>query len=268
MSAKNSNVTTLVTALVLCLVCSVMVSAVAVGLKPKQVQNSTLDFNKNVLIATGKFNPATDNNSVVAERFSDFEVRMVNLDTGTFATDEELTEAGITDIINYDIAKAARTPALSTPLTDDIAAIGGKPKFSKVYLSKDTSGQIGMIVLPFHGAGLWGQIYGLLTLDNDFNTIKGVNFYEHKETPGLGSRITEESWRTQWVDKKVHSDNGDVVMGVAKAGTAKPTEVNGISGATLTGRGVHNMLQFWLGKNGYQPFLENLKAGTAGDNGV
>ena len=87
MSAKNSNVTTLVTALVLCLVCSVMVSAVAVGLKPKQVQNSTLDFNKNVLIATGKFNPATDNNSVVAERFSDFEVRMVNLDTGTFATD-------------------------------------------------------------------------------------------------------------------------------------------------------------------------------------
>ena len=70
------------------------------------------------------------------------------------------------------------------------------------------------------------------------------------------------------MDKKVHSDNGDVVMGVAKAGTAKPTEVNGISGATLTGRGVHNMLQFWLGKNGYQPFLENLKAGTAGDNGV
>ena len=65
-----------------------------------------------------------------------------------------------------------------------------------------------MIVLPFHGAGLWGQIYGLLTLDNDFNTIKGVNFYEHKETPGLGSRITEEAWRTQWVDKKVHSENG------------------------------------------------------------
>ncbi|MBE9577994.1 MULTISPECIES: Na(+)-translocating NADH-quinone reductase subunit C [Moraxella] len=268
MSAKNSNVTTLVTALVLCLVCSVMVSAVAVGLKPKQIANSTLDFNKNVLIATGKFNPATDNNSVVAERFSDFEVRMVNLDTGTFATDEELTEAGITDIASYDVAKAARTPALSTPLADDIAAIGGKPKFGKVYLSKDASGQIDMIVLPFHGAGLWGQIYGLLTLDSDFNTIKGVNFYEHKETPGLGSRITEEPWRAQWVDKKVHNDNGDVIMGVAKAGTARPEQVDGISGATLTGRGVHNMVQFWLGKDGYQPFLENLKAGKADGTGA
>lgn len=268
MSAKNSNVTTLVTALVLCLVCSVMVSAVAVGLKPKQTANSTLDFNKNVLIAAGRFDPNTESNSVVAERFKEFEVHLVNLETGKFATEEEAQSAGITDVANYDIAKAARTPSLSTPLENDIAAIGGKPKFGKAYVAKNASGEIETLVLPFHGAGLWGQIYGLLTLDKDFNTIKGVNFYQHKETPGLGSRITEESWRAQWLDKKVHNDNGEVIMGVAKAGTAKPTEVDGISGATLTGRGVHNMVQFWLGKDGYQPFLDNLKAGTAGGKGA
>ncbi len=268
MSAKNSNVTTLVTALVLCLVCSVMVSAVAVGLKPKQVQNSTLDFNKNVLIATGKFDPNTESNNVVAERFKEFEVRLVNLETGKFATEEEAKEAGITDVANYNVAKAARTPSLSTPLADDVAAIGGKPKYGKVYVAKNANGEIDMLVLPFHGAGLWGQIYGLLTLDKDLNTIKGVNFYEHKETPGLGSRITDEPWRALWVDKKVHDDNGNVIMGVAKAGTAKPEQVDGISGATLTGRGVHNMIQFWLGKDGYQPFLENLKAGTADGKGA
>lgn len=268
MSAKNSNVTTIVTALVLCLVCSIAVSAVAVGLKPKQTENSTLDFNKNVLIATGKFDPAKDSNSVVAERFADFEVKMVNLDTGTFATDAELSQAGISDIDGYSVAKAARTPALSTPLSDDVAGIGGKPKFSKVYLVKDANGQIDMLVLPFHGAGLWGQIYGLLTLDKDFNTIKGVNFYEHKETPGLGSRIADEPWRALWVGKKSHNDSGEVIMGVAKAGTAKPEQVDGISGATLTGRGVNNMVQFWLGADGYKPFLDNLKAGTADGKGA
>lgn len=268
MSAKNSNVTTVVTALVLCLVCSIAVSSVAVGLKPKQTKNSTLDFNKNVLIAAGKFDPNKDTNSVVAERFADFEVKMINLETGKFATEEELSQAGITDVNGYSIAKAARTPALSTPLDNDVAGIGGKPKFSKVYLAKDANGGIDTLVLPFHGAGLWGQIYGLLTLDKDFNTIKGVNFYEHKETPGLGSRITDEPWRALWNDKKLYNENGELVMGVAKAGTAKPEQVDGISGATLTGRGVHNMVQFWLGENGYKPFLENLKAGTADGKGA
>lgn len=268
MSAKNSNVTTVVTALVLCLVCSIAVSSVAVGLKPKQTENATLDFNKNVLIATGKFDPSKDTNSVVAERFNDFEVKMVNLETGQFATDDELQQAGIGDVNGYSVAKAARTPNLSTPLSDDIAGIGGKPKFSKVYIAKDANGQIEQLVLPIHGAGLWGQIYGLLTLDKDFNTIKGVNFYEHKETPGLGSRIADEPWRAMWVDKKTHNENGDVIMGVAKAGTATPEQVDGISGATLTGRGVHNMVQYWLGKDGYQPFLENLKAGKADGKGA
>lgn len=259
MSAKNSNIKTIITALMLCLICSVMVSAVAVGLKNQQKANATLDLNKNILVAAGKFDPVADSNAVIGERFDSFEVRLVNLETGAFATDEEIAAAGITDVPNYDVAKAARTPELSMPLADDIAGIGGKPKFGKAYLAKDGSGNLEMVVLPFHGAGLWGQIYGLLTLDKDMNTIKGVNFYQHKETPGLGSRIQDEPWRALWVNKKLYDENNNLVMGVAKAGSAKPSEVDGISGATLTGRGVHNMLQFWLGENGYKPFLDNLR---------
>lgn len=261
MSAKNSNATTIVTALVLCLVCSVLVSAVAVGLKTKQQENSRLDLNKNILVAADKFDPATDTNSVVAERFADFEVRLINLQTGKFATDAEAQAAGITDVASYDIAKAARTPSLSTPLQEDTAKIGGKPNFSKAYLSKDANGDLEMIVLPIHGAGLWGPIFGLLTLDKDLNTIKGVNFYQHKETPGLGSRITDEPWRATWVGKELYDENGKMKMAVTKAGTAKEGQVDGISGATLTIRGVNNLLQFWMGENGYKPFLDNLKNG-------
>ena len=267
MSAKNSNASTIVTALVLCLVCSVLVSAVAVGLKSKQQDNARQDLNKNILIAAGKFNPQTDSTSVIAERFASFDVRYVNLETGAYATDEEIAAAGLGDVNSYDVAKAARTPELSTSLENDIAGIGGKPKFSKVYLAKGADGNVEEIVLPIHGAGLWGQIYGLLTLDKDLNTIKGVNFYQHKETPGLGSRITDEPWRALWVDKQLYNEDGSMKMAVTKAGTAKEGQVDGISGATLTIRGVNNLLQFWMGENGYKPFLDHLKQAGNADSG-
>lgn len=265
MSAKNSNVGTIVTALVLCLVCSVMVSAVAVGLKSKQQENARLDLNKNILVAADKYNPETEPSSVIAERFDDFEVRLVNLQTGKFATEQELNAAGITDVHSYNAASAARTPSLSTPLDNDIAKIGGKPNFAKVYIERNTAGELNQIVLPIHGAGLWGPIFGLLTLDKDLNTIKGVNFYQHKETPGLGSRIEEPKWQATWVDKELYNEDGSMKMAVTKAGTAREGQVDGISGATLTIRGVNNLLQFWMGDNGFKPFLDNLKAGTAGD---
>ncbi|AKG18350.1 Na(+)-translocating NADH-quinone reductase subunit C [Moraxella bovoculi] len=265
MSAKNSNVSTAVTALILCLVCSVMVSAVAVGLKSKQQENARLDLNKNILMAADMYDPETDSSSVIPERFADFDVRLVNLQTGKFATHQEISAAGINDVDGYDASKAARTPYLSTSLADDIAKIGGKPNFAKVYLAKDANGEIDQIVLPIHGAGLWGPIFGLLTLDKDLNTVKGVNFYQHKETPGLGSRIEEPQWQETWVDKELYNEDGSRKIAVVKAGTAREGQVDGISGATLTIRGVNNLLQYWIGEDGYKPFLDNLKAGQAGN---
>ncbi|WP_435939111.1 Na(+)-translocating NADH-quinone reductase subunit C [Moraxella bovoculi] len=265
MSAKNSNVSTAVTALILCLVCSVMVSAVAVGLKSKQQENARLDLNKNILMAADMYDPETDSSGVIPERFADFDVRLVNLQTGKFATDQEISAAGINDVDGYDASKAARTPYLSTSLADDIAKIGGKPNFAKVYLAKDANGEIDQIVLPIHGAGLWGPIFGLLTLDKDLNTVKGVNFYQHKETPGLGSRIEEPQWQETWVDKELYNEDGSRKIAVVKAGTAREGQVDGISGATLTIRGVNNLLQYWIGEDGYKPFLDNLKAGQAGN---
>ena len=91
---------------------------------------------------------------------------------------------------------------------------------------------------------------------SDRNTIKGISFYEHKETPGLGARIEEPKWRATWKGIHSYDDKGEVATGVTKAGNPKDNWVDGISGATLTSRGVSNMIQFWLGEQGYKPYLD------------
>ncbi|MGP5194265.1 Na(+)-translocating NADH-quinone reductase subunit C [Psychrobacter celer] len=257
---KSNNAKTISVALTLCLVCSVLVSAVAVGLKPAQIENARLDRNKNILVAAGMYNAESDTASDVAERFKDFDVEIIDLNTGDYLDDEALKAAGIPDRNAYDASQATKNQALSEDLGDnDPAGIGRKPKYAKVYVKSDDAGNPEMVVLPIQGYGLWGTIYGFLTLESDMNTIKGISFYEHKETPGLGARIEEPEWRAQWSGIQSYDEDGNVATGVTKAGTPKDNWVDGISGATLTGRGVSNMIQFWLGEQGYKPYLDKLR---------
>ncbi|MDO4895532.1 Na(+)-translocating NADH-quinone reductase subunit C [Moraxella sp.] len=263
MSAKNSNATTMMTALVLCLVCSVMVSAAAISMKPKQDENILLDRNKNILMAANLFDPAKNTAEDAQKMFEAVEIKLVNTKTGTFATDEELKAAGISDVGAYDAVKASKDPATNIDLgSDDPARIGALPQFLKVYVINDDAGKLKNIVLPINGNGLWGQIYGFLTLKNDINTIEGISFYQHKETPGLGALIETPKWRALWTDKQAY-DGDKVITGVVKSGSPKPNPnyVDGITGATLTSAGVNNMIQFWLGERGYKPFLDNLRNG-------
>lgn len=257
---KSNNAKTISVALTLCLVCSVLVSAVAVGLKPAQVENARLDRNKNILVAAGMFDPASDTAADVAERFKDFDVEIVDLNQGNYLDDDQLLDVGIPDRNAYDASQATKNQALSEDLgNNDPAGIGRVPKYAKVYVKSDDAGQPEMVVLPIQGYGLWGTIYGFLTLESDMNTIKGISFYEHKETPGLGARIEEPEWRAKWSGIHSYDENGDVATGVSKAGTPRENWVDGISGATLTGRGVSNMIQFWLGEQGYKPYLDALR---------
>ena len=257
---KNNNMTTISVALTLCLVCSVLVSAVAVGLKPAQIENARLDRNKNILIAAGMYDDQKDTAADVAERFKDFEVKIVDLNAGNYLTDDQLKAVGIADRNTYDASQASKNKALSDDLgSNDPASIGRKPKYAKVYVKNDAAGKPEMVVLPIQGYGLWGTIYGFLTLESDMNTIKGISFYEHKETPGLGARIEEPKWRALWTGIHSYDDNGEVATGVTKAGNPKDNWVDGISGATLTSRGVSNMIQFWLGDQGYKPYLDQVR---------
>lgn len=257
---KSNNMKTIIVALTLCLVCSVLVSVAAVGLKPTQVKNASLDRNKNILVAAGMFDPATDTNDDVAERFKDFDVEIVELNNGTYLDDDMLTKVGIPDRNAYDASQASKNQALSEDLgSNDPASIGRKPKYAKVYVKNDANGQPEKVVLPIQGYGLWGTMYGFLTIGSDMNTIEGISFYDHKETPGLGARIEEPKWRAMWNGIQSYDDNGAVATGVTKAGNPKDNWVDGISGATLTSRGVSNMIQFWLGEQGYKPYLDHLR---------
>ena len=257
---KSNNAKTISVALTLCLVCSVLVSAVAVGLKPAQLENARLDRNKNILVAADMYDAESDTPDDVAERFKDFDVEIIDLNEGSYADDATLAAAGIPDRNAYDASQATKNQALSEDLgNNDPAGIGRKPKYAKVYVKKDDAGKPEAVVLPIQGYGLWGTIYGFLTLESDMNTIKGISFYDHKETPGLGARIEEPEWRAKWSGIESYDENGDVATGVTKAGNPKDNWVDGISGATLTSRGVSNMIQFWLGEQGYKPYLDMLR---------
>ncbi|WP_435979473.1 Na(+)-translocating NADH-quinone reductase subunit C [Psychrobacter sp. DM4] len=257
---KSNNAKTISVALTLCLVCSVLVSAVAVGLKPAQVENARLDRNKNILVAAGLYNAESDTAEDVVERFKEFDVEIVDLTKGSYLDDNALIDVGIPDRNAYDASQATKNAALSEDLgSNDPASIGRVPKYAKVYVKNDEAGNPEMVVLPIQGYGLWGTIYGFLTLESDMNTIKGISFYEHKETPGLGARIEEADWRAKWQGIHSYDESGNVATGVTKAGNPKENWVDGISGATLTGRGVSNMIQFWLGEQGYKPYLDALR---------
>lgn len=246
---------TLFVAVMLCLVCSILVSTAAVSLKPLQTSNKKTDIKQNILAVTGL--SAQDGN--VDELFSQFDVRLVDLDSGQYA------ETDI-DPVSYDQRKASADPQMSVKLTSDqnIAGIGSRAKLAPVYLLTEGD-TVKQVVIPVHGYGLWSTLYGFLSLDGDFNTINGLRFYEHAETPGLGGEVDNPKWRAQWEGKKVFDDNGNVKVRVIRGHVGAETadaehKVDGLSGATLTSNGVTNLLQYWLGDHGFGPYLKNMRS--------
>ncbi len=120
-----------------------------------------------------------------------------------------------------------------------------------------------MLVLPVEGYGLWSTLYGFIALEADLTTIRGITFYQHGETPGLGGEVDNPNWKRKWVGRKAFGPEGEVkihvVKGLAGPPSEDPYEVDGLSGATITSRGVSHLVQFWLGEQGFGPFLEKLE---------
>jgi Na+-transporting NADH:ubiquinone oxidoreductase subunit C len=248
---------TLFVAFALCIVCSVVVSTAAVVLKPAQQANQLLDRKRNILSAAGML----DENASIEEQFSRISTRVVDLRTGEFTDD--------VDPAQYDQRKAAKEAGMSDKLSpeEDVAKIFRREHYALVYLVEDPQGGVDKIILPIHGYGLWGQLYGFIALEGDASTVAGIGFYEHKETPGLGGEVDNPRWKGLWEGKQVYKD-GDVEITVMK-GSVDPAsanaeyQVDGLAGATLTTRGVSNLVQYWLGEDGFAPFLNNLKSGEA-----
>lgn len=258
MSSKKETVSrTIIVALLVCLVCSVVVSAAAVALKPVQITNQLLDKKRNILAIAGLLQDGGD----VEAQFEQITARLVDLRTGEFSD--------AMDPLTYDQQLAARDPELSDRLSsaDDIASIRRREHYATVYMVEGDDG-IETMILPIHGYGLWSTLYGFIALEGDFKTVVGLGFYQHAETPGLGGEVDNPSWRQQWTGKVVYDEEGDVAVSVLKGSvdSSNPNaqhQVDGLAGATLTSRGVESLVRFWLGENGFGPFLENLEAGEA-----
>lgn len=256
MPANESIGKILQVAFTLCIVCSVVVSTAAVVLKPAQEANRSLDRRRNILEAAGMLRPGVS----VDQQFSVIEERFVDLRSGRFT---DAVSAG------YDQRAAAREPGASraVPGPEDRAKIGRQAHIAQIYLVRGAGGAYEKIILPVHGYGLWSTLYGFLALEADANTVAGLGFYEHKETPGLGGEVDNPRWKALWPGKQVYRD-GAVALRLLK-GAVDPAsaqaawQVDGLSGATLTSRGVTNLIAYWLGDEGFAPFLTNLRNGDA-----
>ncbi|KAF0809442.1 Na(+)-translocating NADH-quinone reductase subunit C [Alcanivorax sp. S71-1-4] len=260
MAANKDSVTrTLLVALILCLVCAVVVSTAAVQLRPKQQANQVLDRQVNILRAAGMYQPGMD----VQAEFEKMERRFVELSTGEY----------VDMPASYDQRAASRDPEQSVRLDGDtdIASIRRQAKVAEVYLSRDDNGDLTSIILPVHGYGLWSTLYGFLSLEPDAETVKGLVFYEHAETPGLGGEVDNPRWRGIWEGKALFDEQGNVAIQVIKGSVDGSTpdaehKVDGLSGATLTSNGVSNLVRFWVGENGFGPYLERVRRGDAAQN--
>ncbi|MEM9765400.1 MAG: Na(+)-translocating NADH-quinone reductase subunit C [Pseudomonadota bacterium] len=242
---------TIAVAVSLCLVASMIVSAVAVSLRPVQEVNKLKDKQINILQVAGLYDPDVD----VVDAFTAFEPQVLKLVDGEFSQEF--------DARTFDDLAAADDPATSRALEDDPAGIGRQSDFVTIYLLRDDNGRLDKVILPIYGYGLWSTLYGFIALEENGNDIYGLQFYSHAETPGLGAEVDNPRWKALWRGKKLADDDGTLQITVAK--TAPPAgeefHVDGLAGATLTSRGVDNLVRFWLGENGYAPFLAKLKAG-------
>ncbi|MFY0663317.1 MAG: Na(+)-translocating NADH-quinone reductase subunit C [Natronospirillum sp.] len=255
---KDSIQHTLLVAFLVCLVCAIVVSAAAVSLRPMQQQNVVEDMKRNILSAAGML----DSGRSVAEQFEVVETRVIDLASGQFVD---------VDPDAFDQRKAAQDPAQSRRLdpSEDMASIRRLEEQSLVYIVRGEDDSIQTLILPVRGYGLWSTLYGFLALEGDLNTVAGLGFYEHAETPGLGGEVDNPRWKQQWVGRKVYDAEGDLGLSVRR-GTVERTNdyerdhyIDGLSGATLTSRGVDGLIQFWMGEDGFRTFLDNLQAGEA-----
>lgn len=240
----------------LCLVCALVVSALAVGLKERQDANAKLFKAMNVLSAAGVLAEGeTATKEEVDKYFESINYVVIDRESGQILEGE--------DAASLDLKKMAKDPENSHPTPKEFKnTLVRRVPNKLVAYEVNVEGHEGL-VLPISGYGLWSNLYGYIALSPDGLTVKGITYYEHGETAGLGGEVENPSWKGMFPGKSAMTPDGDVQITVVKAGTVKNPdyEVDGISGATITSVGVGAMLQLWLGEHAYGPYLKNKREG-------
>ena len=233
------------------LVCSLLVSSVHLLLQPRRTANLE-QYQKELFSAFVENIPGLST-SMLSSAIDGMQSKVIDLTTGWYSTDYSTDEV--------DLQQFSENPTLSIaiPAEADVAGLQRRSNFAPVYILEN-EGKPEYVILQLMGYGYQSLIKSWIILGSDLNTVQSLTIYEQNETPGLGSRITSESWQKNFEGKQLHDNSGERMLVVVKAGTATDFEVDGITGATRTGNGISNMIGFWFGELGYRRFLEKLKA--------
>ena len=213
-------------------VCSVLVSLSAIGLRPIQERNALIERSRNIVALSGLFEPGVSlSGEEVLSAVRQMDARVINIDTGEFEDSIDPAE--------FDPRAAALDPDLGAaiPPEQDLAQLGRRSRYEIVHIVWEDN-EIKRVILPIVGQGMWSTLYGYIALENDFTTIAAATFYEQAETAGLGDKITDPD------------------------SAAAEHEVDGISGASVTGSAVSRLVRYWFGPDGYEPFLANIRNET------
>ncbi len=205
----SNRIKSILFAAILCVVCSVILTAGSTGLQRFQEKNMLIDKHRNILRSVGLIE---QNQKYSSEKIESMYT--------------ELIKPLWIDPDGRLIEESQR---------------GEKALPLYVYLKE---GNIEAYIVPFNSRGLWGKIQGYLAIENDGSTISGFTVYKHSETPGLGGEIEKAWFQKNWVGKKIVDRSGEFVsVSIAKGAVQdmirpekQPHFVDGISGATLTGK--------------------------------
>jgi len=245
------------------LVCSSLVSAAVVVLRPIQLNNKMLEQSRNIMRLTGLLEEgSTPSDEEILELYRGLEVRILDIDRAEF--NDEL------DPLSFDPRRAVNNPDLGVdiPPGQDRASLGRRSRYSPVYFVLK-EGELDRLILPVNGSGMWSMIYGYVALESDLNTIAAVTFYEQNETPGLGDQILRPEWQAQWAGRRIYDEVGDLRFAV-NYGKVEPGsstwlyEVDALTGATVTADAVTSMMHYWFGSHGYRNFLDGLREQDSG----
>ncbi|NLN62933.1 MAG: Na(+)-translocating NADH-quinone reductase subunit C [Myxococcales bacterium] len=270
MSRKQGAAYTLGFSALVCLVCSVFVSFSNVSLKERQELNRQVDKQKNVLVAAGlaTSDEKLSSEEIVARFQSIVPVAVALRDPNQPKGEERKPGSGAVlsdvDATAVDMVAAMQDENASLREPANKAGILRVPYVGVVYQVMEGD-RVARLVLPISGKGLWSTMYGFMAIAADTTTIKGVSFYDHGETAGLGGEIENPSWTARWHDRRLFDDAWQPIFAVRKGATGSVAEdphgVDGLSGATLTSNGVTESVRFWVGEYGYGPYLKAFREG-------
>lgn len=262
---RESNGYTFGFAIAMVVVVGTVLSLLAIGLKPMRQANDVQKKQLEILSAFIDLDAAKITRKNVADKFSDY----VNLDEAVVLDYKGEVIDGIYNVegeivkTKLEKGKEVKTTAFDVDIKQEFKdkKRAGEHKNYPLFIATQNGKKL--YVIPIVGKGLWGPIWGNICLGEDMNTIEGASFGHKGETPGLGAEITQKFFVNRWIGEKIADESGEFTkFEIVKDGSGNAAEkkVDGITGGTITSKGVEEMANRCL--KVYATYFQNLKNST------